>query len=166
MKRSHWQRATRARQYTQRGRIGKTIIAINSFPIGGRLLARNDPLDETAVVALSPLPTCRPHANTFLDLMASCVLLYFRARARVSLGWAHRTGEKRERDVEMAWMSCLGDDRCRRDKENKNGERKGTEVVLATIGKTKGRWINPVMACNRESRGSRRLDKRSVSSRR
>lgn len=62
--------------------------------------------------------------------------------------------------------SCLGDDRCRRDKENKNGEREGTEAVLATIGKTKGRWINPVMACNRESRGSRRLDKRSVSSRR
>ena len=40
--------------------------------MGAGWLGRNDPLDETAVVALTPLSTCRLHVNTFLDLMASC----------------------------------------------------------------------------------------------
>lgn len=85
--------------------------------------------------------------------MASCVLVFVRGLACPSGEAKHEEGLV-SRDlygVEIGLESCQGDDRCNETKRKKTEkEKERAEAVLGGIGKTKGRWINPVMACDRE----------------
>lgn len=115
------------------------------FPlVGAGWLGRNDPLDETAVVALAPLSTCRLHVNTFLDLMASCPRISELAcpsGASSSSCRVKHDGARVPRPLwrprgNQAWIN----DRCREGEKarEKERQREKERELRRAIGKRKG----------------------------
>lgn len=72
----------------------------------------------------------------------------------MSLEWVHREAKNEEGLATFTTWKCLGLNRAGTTtdvtKQRKQRKRKNRSCVGWRSGKTKGRWINPVMACNQE----------------